>query len=721
MTQTIKISNLPNAGVLVGTELVPIVVGGTTKQTTTLQIGALGHRLESEIYIVIDPALGDGVTDAAPAINYAFEIGEGRTVFVPKGTYLIGSTLKMGANTTLLCETPEGVIFNKNHLGTFLTNGYGYTTTSVIPAYGGNGGLTIDGGIWNGFANGIIDGYTHFALGFGTGIVVRNVTLLNAIGTGHPVDMAACDDVLFDNCKFLGHALNGGDLSRSDCIQLDACTAEVSGANPSFPYFGVPVRKLCKNVTVRNCIFGPNPDNTNPAFTSQKVGVGSHASVWGQWATNITVENCLFDQVEYAGVRVWKWQDVVVTGNVFNQCDHPVHITATTAGAVSAIDTNGVQQDSSDGSVNGLFVTNNSMNGSTGNDLYMSTYDYGSGVTTARHQNIKWIGNISLDNEDATAAMLVRYCVNSEFADNTINGCVRFFYLSEPTFPNDYISIKDNLLLNASISTTGNGSIHLIGATNTEISGNTIEGVDSRAIYCTQSASGGVIVGNSFDNIARAAVYIQSTSSNWLIEANKVGTTCTVGDEGAIRSTNTCSNIVVKGGLYGSGAPAAYLTGPGSYANVYMQRQTVYLRSDGWSHTGNTSETTLLSLTGVVPITAMGLNGALIITMLGSTPANNANVKTLRCKVNGTTVIQYSLANLRTVDTQQIITNRNNASVQVARGPTQASSFTTSTVAVSTYAFATGNPLDVSVTAELADGADTLTLERLMIEVVYGA
>lgn len=41
MTETIKISELPNAGVLDGTERVPIVKGGVTKITTTQQIGNL--------------------------------------------------------------------------------------------------------------------------------------------------------------------------------------------------------------------------------------------------------------------------------------------------------------------------------------------------------------------------------------------------------------------------------------------------------------------------------------------------------------------------------------------------------------------------------------------------------------------------------------------------------------------------------------------------------
>lgn len=41
MTETVKISNLPNAGVLDGTERVPIVAGGVTCITTTQQIGNL--------------------------------------------------------------------------------------------------------------------------------------------------------------------------------------------------------------------------------------------------------------------------------------------------------------------------------------------------------------------------------------------------------------------------------------------------------------------------------------------------------------------------------------------------------------------------------------------------------------------------------------------------------------------------------------------------------
>lgn len=607
-----------------------------------------------------------------------------------------------------------------------LSNGLGYTTSSDIEPYEGNGGIVIDGGVWDGFTNNDsgYDGYTHFALGFATGVTVRNATFLNAIGTGHVVDMAACRDVLFEDCNFFGYSLNGGTESQADCIQLDANTANLNGSSPSFPYFGLTKRKLCQNVTVRRCRFGANPDQADVRFGSHYVAVGSHASVWGEWATRVVVTECEFDAIAYAAVRVWKWRDVTVSKCRFTDCERPIHVTATTAGAVSAIDSAGSQQTSSDGSVDGMSVYDCDFIASTDYDLFLDDYNYGAGSTAAKHTGIKWTNNRSEGNTGTNGAMAIRYCKDSDFIGNTIDACVRWFYFSVAATV-DNVKINHNRLYNASITTVSAGGIHLAGPTNVEIIGNTFKTCGTRAIYGTQSANHVTVVANKFDAISGAAAYIQSSSMDWLIEANKVGTTCLTHDEGAFRSTNTCERIVITGGHYDSAKPAAYVTGPASIARVYQSRQTVYMSAVGWSHTGNTTETTLLSLSDVVPVNAIGPNGSLLITMLASTTVNNANAKTLRCKLSdGTTtatVTQHSIANQRAIETHQILTNRNSASSQVARGISHASSFAVSTVAIATYTFNTGNPLDVEITAELASAGDDLKLERIIIEVIYGA
>ena len=87
---TIKISQLPEATKpLTGAELTPIVQGGITKKTT---VSALSSAVNVKSY----GATGDGTTDDTAAIAAAITAaGADGTVFFPKGTYRVTSTLQM--------------------------------------------------------------------------------------------------------------------------------------------------------------------------------------------------------------------------------------------------------------------------------------------------------------------------------------------------------------------------------------------------------------------------------------------------------------------------------------------------------------------------------------------------------------------------------------------------------------------------------------------------
>lgn len=74
MTGTIKITELPNAGVLDGTERVPVVMSGVTKQATTLQIAGLASVSAGTITIGTTPISG-GVTTQVLYDNGGF-VGE---------------------------------------------------------------------------------------------------------------------------------------------------------------------------------------------------------------------------------------------------------------------------------------------------------------------------------------------------------------------------------------------------------------------------------------------------------------------------------------------------------------------------------------------------------------------------------------------------------------------------------------------------------------------
>lgn len=136
------------------------------------------------------------------------------------------------------------------------------------------------------------------------------------------------------------------------------------------------------------------------------------------------------------------------------------------------------------------------------------------------------------------------------------------------------------------------------------------------------------------------------------------------------------------------------------------------------SHTGSTSETTLATVT--VPAGAMGANGHLRIRTLWSAGANNANAKTPRIRFDaGTTIAQLALANQLSVQDDREIANRNSAASQVFfQGGT---SYSYSTLAIGTTTVNTVAARDLTFTIQLADGADTATLEYYEVWLTYGA
>jgi len=163
-------------------------------------------------------------------------------------------------------------------------------------------------------------------------------------------------------------------------------------------------------------------------------------------------------------------------------------------------------------------------------------------------------------------------------------------------------------------------------------------------------------------------------------------------------------------------------------ANSTQLATTAYIDRDRWRVlargnvaiplTGTTSETDYVLVT--VPGGAMGPNGLIRITTLASAGANNANAKNIRYRFGGNAFQNFSLASMLSHDGQRVIGNRNSQSAQVA--PTAgASTFVSSAAAVATTAIDTSANFDIRITGLLANAGDTLTMERYLIEILYGA
>lgn len=136
------------------------------------------------------------------------------------------------------------------------------------------------------------------------------------------------------------------------------------------------------------------------------------------------------------------------------------------------------------------------------------------------------------------------------------------------------------------------------------------------------------------------------------------------------------------------------------------------------SHTGDTSETVLATVP--IPAGLMGLNGALRINSLWSTPGGSGNNKTCRIRLGGisggTVFAIANTTNLSIFDTNRIVHNRNSASSQSLRATNSSGGATSA--AAATLSVDTSVAVDLVFTASLANSGESITLEEYMVELI---
>lgn len=135
----------------------------------------------------------------------------------------------------------------------------------------------------------------------------------------------------------------------------------------------------------------------------------------------------------------------------------------------------------------------------------------------------------------------------------------------------------------------------------------------------------------------------------------------------------------------------------------------------GSSHTGSTTETTLATI--AVPANAMGANGVLRITAQWGY-SGGAGGWTPRIKFNGTSFIEPSaFANTSFRSPANADRNRNATNWQLGTALVQGNWGASPTAVVTSSHAATG-ALNITITGQLANAADTITLHAYTVELV---
>lgn len=129
--------------------------------------------------------------------------------------------------------------------------------------------------------------------------------------------------------------------------------------------------------------------------------------------------------------------------------------------------------------------------------------------------------------------------------------------------------------------------------------------------------------------------------------------------------------------------------------------------------TGTTVETTLLTIN--IPSGLIGTNGKVKMYPLYSM-TNNANSKTLRVKLGGSTAFSTSVSSSSQSSALVIIRNIGSESVQKS-ATTVVSGLGNNSATLTTLAIDTSVTTTIVVTGQLANSADTMTLEDFFMEI----
>ena len=269
-------------------------------------------------------ATGDGTTDDATAIQAAIAAAVtagGGTVLFPTGTYKINSELEitgayvrlLGSHRATIKRGSSGMQYMvKNFNSSYAPTGWGSSRHNLQIE-----SLTFDADGANISAACTVIVFAHAAA-----IRCYDLTIVN-VPDWHGIEVNACREVVIQNCQFSGFRVVTAGREMSEAIQIDL--AVNSGALPGIgagAYDNTP----CYNVLIQGCYAG--------SFGS--LGgfgklVGSHAATDTFEHENIRVIGNFAEVLNDYGVACYNWNNAVITGNQFVDCNGGVLIEIPTA------------------------------------------------------------------------------------------------------------------------------------------------------------------------------------------------------------------------------------------------------------------------------------------------------------------------------------------------------------------------------------------------------
>ena len=392
------------------------------------------------------------------AINRVISLGN-KVKFLNK-SYELYDTIILKNNTML--ELHEETTLIRKHDKQMFISEFNVATIK----YEGTNNIYIKGGTL--LHNGNETPRNMFLLFHARNIKFENVTFKNIVAS-HAIDLVGCENVIVENCKFLGYDHNKSNEKFREVIQIDCAVKTGAGLDESL----YPIDSLCfdgtrtRNVLIENCIF--DRSDTLPAPHNC---IGTHSQVekalQGDLRSNnikilnntfignglITTENDDGD-ISKAGkcIRLIQMADVTIQGNIIKNYGRAVSCEIfakyrTLSGKV--ITDEEMIKKQNVGNVN-VTIINNSIECPKVDESYKwNCITIDSKIAKCRHKNFKIQGNnIKNLGVNGNRSVGIRNLDSCHATNNTIEGGEKGFYIEIETSSN--IITRDNDYMNVPI------------------------------------------------------------------------------------------------------------------------------------------------------------------------------------------------------------------------------------------------------------------------------
>ncbi|RKN61926.1 right-handed parallel beta-helix repeat-containing protein [Paenibacillus ginsengarvi] len=348
----------------------------TADNTGTVLVSASGARYKRAVdaYTVNAKwygAKGDGIADDTLALQSALNEAlrwPAANVIVPAGTYRMTAELYIFKNTHLKMDAQTVIL--RGHDGNVIRN---YRKDDIFYGYGGNGNITIEGGILDGNATRQPRVCNGIALAHAEHITLRNLTIKDN-QSGHAAELTGVRYVMIECCNFIGCMFTT--QNYVEAIQLEPA---LIGGFAGQAADHTPTH----HVTVKDCYFGPSG---TPGTVPWPCGVGAHGAYPDAYFDHIIVRDNVMEQSTYWAIRPFKWRNSVIAGNHLKKVNGGMFVSTPSATSASSKDDNGVYHPVQPAST--IIIEHNVMDTGTNNGIYVEGFPEGCGEKIIIANNI---------------------------------------------------------------------------------------------------------------------------------------------------------------------------------------------------------------------------------------------------------------------------------------------------------------------------------------------